>query len=155
MFVYCKCFRGYWRRCGEGGLCAGSEWPDLHGNGVVPVPGPTGHCTAHWEPGGSLYPLCVLLHGGRAAQQSMKLMEITLCKNMMHLPCHILSPLNVGFACRCLQRRWVWRRAGTVTSLWPQTEMVTAMVLRPAQVKQDLYMMTIFMVSVSFCLPSL
>ncbi len=80
--------------------------------------------------------------------------ENTLCKNMMHLPCHILSSLNVGFACRCLQRRWVWRRAGTVTSLWPQTEMVTAMVLRPAQVKQDLYMMTLFMVSVSFCLPA-
>lgn len=50
------------------------ERPNLHGNGVIPVPGPSGHCTANWEPGGSLYPLCVLLHGGWATQQSMTLM---------------------------------------------------------------------------------
>lgn len=57
-------------------------------------------------------------------------------------------------ACRCSQRRWDWRRAGTVTSLWPQTEMVTTMVRRPALAKQDPYMTTFCRVSVFSCLPA-
>lgn len=62
-------YRGYRWRCGAWGLCSGPQWADLHGHGIVPVPGEAGHSPAHRCPGHRLHPVCLLFHGGRAPQQ--------------------------------------------------------------------------------------
>jgi len=79
--------------------------------------------------------------------------ENQLSVNLMYLGC-IFYYLSMLSACRCSLRRWGWRRAGTVTSLWLQMETVTAMVLRPVLAKQDPYMMTLCRVIVSSSLPA-
>lgn len=61
--------RGYRWGGGAWGLCPGLERTDLHGHGVISVPGQTGHGPSHWRPGHRLHPLCLLLYGGRAPQQ--------------------------------------------------------------------------------------
>lgn len=77
-------WRRDWGSDGEGRLYPGSEWTDLHGNGLISVSGPPWHCPPHWWIGQCLHSFCLLLPG-RWAQKQGKL--CLLHPLTLHGPC--------------------------------------------------------------------